>query len=121
MLALQAAGTCIWSRRPVFKGKGNGKARNVAGLDEEADEEEEVLGFIELSALDVCGPCGPSSSVSPCCASCLETSSRVIPETRIDSGVSLEMSGSRGNPAKATIDEVTAAVYSVPDITTKKP
>lgn len=33
----------------------------MAGLDEEAEDigDEEILGFIELSAVDVCSPCGP--------------------------------------------------------------
>lgn len=47
------------------KGTCKGKIRKIAGLDEE--EDVEVLGFIELFALDVCMPCDYSSTMLPCC------------------------------------------------------
>lgn len=51
--------TC-WDFHPELKRKGKGKGgktRKVAGLDEEQAEEEDILGFIELSALDNCSAC----------------------------------------------------------------
>ena len=58
--------TC-WDLHPEQKrpkGKGKGKGRKIAALDEE--EDGEVLGFLELSALDECHPCDPNGEL--CCS-----------------------------------------------------
>ena len=70
-----------WGVHPELKRESQAKAisRRVAGLDEEAEADDaDVLGFLEIGAIDACAPCGGHDFSDSCCSQIRATGNSVI-------------------------------------------